>query len=152
MSSQARRDADARRRALKPWRNWYSLKKWKLRRLAQLHRVPHCEPCKREGRSRPASIANHKKPHRGDPLLFWHGELESVCKPCHDSMIQKAEAAGFRPDIDADGWPTDPDHPFNRMEARAYDASRSPRYQEAPAQGDEGEDDPRDIETGHNDP
>lgn len=105
---------DLRRRKAQPWRRWYKLKAWKLRAAAQLHAVPWCEPCKVQRRSTPATVANHKTPHRGDPWLFWHGPLESACVTCHNSTIQKAEAVGFRVDVDADGWPSDPDHPFNR--------------------------------------
>lgn len=114
MSSEARRLADHRRAKAKPWRKWYSTRAWRRKRARQLKDVPWCEPCKVMGRSRPADTVNHRQRHEGDPLLFWHGPLESVCKPCHDSAIQRAEIEGFRRDIDEDGWPTDPAHPFNR--------------------------------------
>lgn len=117
-----RQEQDAKRRKDKPWRAWYSSPRWRGpagRRTLQLRRIPWCEPCKVEGRSRPATIANHKIPHRGDPLLFWHGPLESTCKTCHDAMIQAAEHRGYRPGVDAEGWPIDPDHPFNRKARRA---------------------------------
>lgn len=106
------------RYADKPWRGWYNTKQWRGpagRRTLQLQRVPWCEPCKRDGKATPATVANHVVPHRGDPLLFWHGRLESVCKECHDSRIQAAERAGFTRDLDDDGWPADPAHPFNRI-------------------------------------
>lgn len=109
-----RRARDDKRRDLKPWRKWYSLKAWRIRRRLQLDRVPWCEPCKRLGMSRVATIANHKTPHRGNWRLFMFGALESTCKNCHDSAIQRAEKVGFRPDLDADGWPADANHPFNQ--------------------------------------
>lgn len=108
---------DQKRRAEKPWRAWYKMKAWcgpGGRRLTQLAKVPWCEPCERDGKVSNATVANHLIPHRGDPYLFWHGALESVCKTCHDSKIQSAEAQGFRTDLDDDGWPVDPNHPFNR--------------------------------------
>ena len=114
MSTEARRSADHRRARAQPWRRWYATPRWRRRRARQLKAVPWCEPCKALGMSRPATVANHKIPHRGDPHLFWHGELESCCKPCHDAAIQRAEAEGFRRDVDLDGWPVDPNHPFNR--------------------------------------
>lgn len=117
MTTPARREADARRAKAKPWRSWYSSPRWRGpagRRTVQLHDTPWCEPCKALGRSRPATVANHKIPHRGDPRLFWHGALESMCKTCHDKATQRAEIEGFRRDVDDDGFPTDPDHPFNR--------------------------------------
>lgn len=109
----SRKAADRKRQDTQPWRRWYYTKAWKLRRQRQLGRIPWCEPCKRAGRSRVAVIANHKIPHRGDRELFFRGELESACKNCHDQAIQRAELEGFRREIDDDGWPVDPAHPFN---------------------------------------
>lgn len=115
---ESRKAADRKRAEQKPFRKWYASKAWKLRRARQLNAVPYCEPCKRAGRSRPATVANHKVPHRGDRHLFFDGELESTCKECHDSAIQRAELEGFSREVDADGWPVDPRHPFNRRRDR----------------------------------
>lgn len=112
-----RRAYDQKRREEKPWRAWYKSPRWSGpggRRQLQLAKIPWCEPCEKDGKATVATVVNHVIPHRGDPYLFWHGALESVCKHCHDSKIQSAEAAGFRPDLDDDGWPVDPAHPFNR--------------------------------------
>lgn len=105
---------DRKRRKALPWRKWYATKAWKLKRAAQLAKTPWCEPCRRQGRSRPATVANHKVRHRGDRDLFFHGETESACKECHDAAIQREEIEGFSREIDDDGWPADPRHPFNR--------------------------------------
>ncbi len=113
----ARKAADAKRRKTQPWRRWYYTKTWKLRRKAQLDRIPWCEPCKRLGKSRKATVANHKKPHRGDRELFFRGEIESACKNCHDQAIQREEREGFSREIDTDGWPIDEKHPFNSPRA-----------------------------------
>lgn len=113
----SKRAYDRKRREEKPWRAWYKLPQWRGpggRRTIQLAKVPWCETCERDGKVKQANVANHKVPHRGDPHLFWHGALESVCKDCHDSKIQSAEAQGFRTDLGDDGWPIDPNHPFNR--------------------------------------
>lgn len=115
--AQANATYDARRWRNLPWRAWYSSRAWRIRRKAQLHRVPWCEPCKVMGMTRPATVANHNPPHRGDRRAFFHGPLESTCKDCHDQAIQRAEAEGFRRDVDPEGWPTDPAHPFNRRTA-----------------------------------
>lgn len=119
MSSEVRRQADRRRNARQPWRAWYNSPRWRKRRAKQLFKVPWCEPCRSLGLSRPAKVANHKIPHRGDPHLFWNGPLESCCKPCHDAAIQRAELEGFRRDVDDEGWPMDPAHPFNKLKDRA---------------------------------
>lgn len=112
------RSFDARRRREKPWRKWYSLKRWKLRRAAQLKREPKCRYCAAMGKSRIATVANHVIPHRGDEYLFWHGKLESVCKACHDARVQRAEVHGFDASPTDDGWPADPAHPFNAASTR----------------------------------
>jgi hypothetical protein len=110
----SRRRADRKRWADKPSRKWYPTARWKARRAAQLKRVPWCEQCKAAGRSRAATVANHNPPHNENEKAFFAGPLESVCKECHDSPIQRAEKEGFRRDLDGAGWPVDPNHPFNR--------------------------------------
>lgn len=112
--ARARTVYDRWRQKRHQWRKWYSTGAWKRRRKEQLTRIPWCEPCKALGKSRIAEVVNHLKPHNGDRYLFFHGPLESVCKNCHDSAIQRAESRGYRADIDDDGWPTDPNHPFNK--------------------------------------
>lgn len=114
---QANAAYDARRWRDRPSRRWYSSRAWRIRRATQLKRVPWCEPCKAMGKSRPANVANHNPPHREDRRVFFHGPLESVCTDCHNQAIQRAEGEGFRRDLDADGWPSDPSHPFNRKAA-----------------------------------
>lgn len=64
--------------------------------------------------TRPATVADHVEPHRGDPLKFWYGDLQSLCDECHSSAKQREEAEGFSREIGGDGWPVDPRHPFNR--------------------------------------
>ena len=64
-----------------------------------------------------ASVVNHKKRHKGDPELFFDPDnLESVCKPCHDGAIQSEERreANYSDAVGPDGYPLDPNHPFNR--------------------------------------
>ncbi len=53
-----------------------------------------------------ATVADHVEPHRGDPVKFWEGRLQSLCKPCHDRDKQREENGG-RPivAIACDGWP-----------------------------------------------
>lgn len=39
-------------------------------------------------------VADHVVPHRGDPALFWDaGNLQCLCKACHDGAKQRAENA-----------------------------------------------------------
>jgi 5-methylcytosine-specific restriction enzyme A len=65
---------------------------WAKARFRQLHHQPLCERCLQAGRIRPATVVNHRKPHRGDLELFWDPtNHESACKPCHDGPIQAEE-------------------------------------------------------------
>lgn len=89
-----RRDDDRRRNA-QPWRHWYWTTAWRKKAKAQLLDEPLCAYCLREGRITPATVADHVKPHRGDPDLFWNGELQSLCDEapwrCHSRVKQKEE-------------------------------------------------------------
>ena len=97
------------------WRALYKTKAWKAARAVQLANQPLCEPCLDEDRTTAATVVNHRIPHKGDLGLFLDPENhQSVCKPHHDGPIQRAEAAGFSPAVDAGGWPTDPRHRANR--------------------------------------
>jgi hypothetical protein len=39
-----------------------------------------------------------------------------LCEPCHNSTKRQVELRGYRLDIEVDGYPTDPNHPFNRAD------------------------------------
>ncbi len=52
----------------------------------------------------PANTADHIVPHRGDPDLFWNGELQSLCPSCHSKWKQIEERA-TKPAIGVDGYP-----------------------------------------------
>lgn len=65
-------------------------------------------------RRRMSLVADHVTPHRGDPHLFWCGELQTLCADHHDITKQRAEHRGFSARVGPDGWPVDPDHPANR--------------------------------------
>ena len=88
----------------------YKTKAWRMLREATLARDGFiCQRCRcllisgrKDNRS---AVVNHKMPHKGDAALFHDpGNLEAVCKQCHDSDIQKEERGTSRP-IGLDGWP-----------------------------------------------
>jgi 5-methylcytosine-specific restriction protein A len=60
-----------------------------------------------------ATVADHITPHRGDPVLFWEGDLQSLCAQHHDGAKAKQEATGFLVGCDNGGEPYDPMHPWN---------------------------------------
>ena len=91
-----RRSYERERRQAKPWRAWYASKRWKDRAAAQLDREPLCAMHRAKGKAVAATVADHVVPHRGDAELFWKGELQSLCAPCHSSAKQREERQAAR--------------------------------------------------------
>jgi 5-methylcytosine-specific restriction endonuclease McrA len=88
------------RTVMQPWRKWYSTAAWRSLRIETFKRdgfTCQMEGCGRiEGRSH-MLVCDHREPHRGDKQLFWDREnLQTLCKPCHDSRKQKLERGGAR--------------------------------------------------------
>ena len=48
--------------------------------------------------------------------FYDYGNLESLCKSCHDSLAQSIEKRGYSTEVGTDGWPIDPKHPQNESE------------------------------------
>lgn len=83
------RDAEA------PWRKWYKTARWEEARqrvfLRDLYRC-QMEGCGRLITSPRERVCDHRVPHRGDSTLFWaDGNLQTLCKGCHDGAKQAAE-------------------------------------------------------------
>ena len=81
-----------------PWRAWYNTTRWRALRLVIFERDQFtCQwpSCGRLEGNTSKLVADHRRPHRGDELLFWdETNLQTLCKPCHDSKKQRAEAGG----------------------------------------------------------
>jgi 5-methylcytosine-specific restriction protein A len=92
----------------------YGSARWSRLRAHQLGTHPLCAFCLAKGLVVPATICDHVEPHKGDLNKFWLGKLQSLCKDCHDSGKRFVEQRGYRPDVGLDGYPLDPNHPFNR--------------------------------------
>lgn len=61
--------------------------KWREARAGFLAKHPHCVRC-----GAPATIVNHRIPHKGDMKAFWdRSNWEPMCKPCHDGPTQSQE-------------------------------------------------------------
>jgi 5-methylcytosine-specific restriction endonuclease McrA len=82
----------------------YSTARWQKIREAQLLKQPLCFYCQQLGKIKPATVADHIIPHKGDMHKFWYGELQSLCKHCHDSIKAKQENGKEMPVIGLDGW------------------------------------------------
>lgn len=90
-----RRRYDADRREREPWRNWYKLAVWQKARARRLAIEPLCRRCASSGVVSAAAVVNHIKPHRGDWALFCDTDNhESLCKRCHDGVVQSEERQG----------------------------------------------------------
>jgi hypothetical protein len=92
-------------------RDWYQLNRHRKRAKHQLQLEPFCHFCANNGKATPARIADHVHPHKGDWTEFRMGELQSLCKACHDSTKQLIERHGCDPRIGIDGFPIDKAHP-----------------------------------------
>src|SRR6516165_582801 len=93
------------------WGKWDSSARGARIRRHPLLVPPLCKFCLERDIVTPATICDHVEPHHGDVNKFWLGPFQSLCKECHDSTKRFVEQRGYRPDIDLDGWPLDPQHP-----------------------------------------
>ncbi|MCB1476619.1 MAG: HNH endonuclease [Rhodobiaceae bacterium] len=80
-----------------PWRGWYKTARWqKLRWSVLVRDLFTCRMCKRIEADTSKLVADHIKAHRGDEALFWDAEnIQTLCKPCHDSAKQQEEQASL---------------------------------------------------------
>lgn len=93
----------------------YNTRRWKLLRANQLFAHPMCCMCHAQGYRVLATVADHRKPHRGDPVLFFDPDnLQSLCKLHHDSAKQAEEKGGHMIGAQLDGTPLDPSHHWSR--------------------------------------
>nr|WP_206080256.1 HNH endonuclease [Pacificoceanicola onchidii] len=82
------------------WRSWYKTARWQKLRRKVLKRDGYI--CQATGVAlvgkypAPNSpVVDHKRPHRGDPELFWDEDnLHAVSKDYHDRVKQSIEKRG----------------------------------------------------------
>lgn len=97
------------------YKHLYNTKRWYRLRYAQLSAHPLCSMCAKLGRVTPATVVDHKKPHRGDEELFFDPDnLDSLCKPCHDGAKQQLEKSGVLRGCDLNGVPLDANHHWHK--------------------------------------
>ncbi len=87
-------DHDGMRRARYAWRKWYGTARWRRLRMDCLRRdLFTCQMCGVVEADTSQLVADHKDRHGGDPTKFWNlGNLQCLCKRCHDSTKQRQEA------------------------------------------------------------
>jgi 5-methylcytosine-specific restriction endonuclease McrA len=96
------------------WAGFYKTARWQRLRRLQLREHPLCAFCLERGRVTAANVVDHVEPHHGDWTKFCTSKLQSLCEPCHNSAKRQIELRGYCIDIGLDGYPIDPNHPFNR--------------------------------------
>lgn len=101
--------------AKEPRRTWYGLQIWRNRRAHQLRIEPLCQLCLKAGKTTAAVVADHIEDHHGNWNCFRLGELQSLCEACHERKHGRLGPAyrGSK-EVDANGFPVDPHHPFNK--------------------------------------
>ena len=89
----------------------YQTKWWWRARAIMRRDHPFCAFCAAKGLKVPMKMVDHKRPHRGDPILFFNfGNLQSLCLNCHNSVKAMMEHATGGADIDGnplnpqEGW------------------------------------------------
>jgi 5-methylcytosine-specific restriction protein A len=71
--------------------------------------------CKEQGHITIATVVDHVRDHKGNEELFFDpANLQSLCKPHHDTTKQRQERRGYVIGTDASGRPIDAQHAWNR--------------------------------------
>ena len=99
-----------------PHAKLYNSRQWRKLRALQLAEHPLCRMHAELGQVVAATVVDHIKPHKGDMDLFLDGgNLQSLCKQCHDAHKQAQEhsASGLLRGAGLDGRPLDRAHPWH---------------------------------------
>ena len=85
-----------------PWKAWYKTARWqRLRERVFLRDLYTCQRtgvlCGGKHPSPDSPIADHIRPHRGDPEKFWdEANVHTVSKAYHDSQKQAEEQTSLQ--------------------------------------------------------
>ncbi|ARR55343.1 HNH endonuclease [Rhizorhabdus wittichii DC-6] len=82
------------RNSFNPLRALYNTARWKKLRMATFVRDNFtCQMCGRLEGNTSLLVADHRRPHRGDLMLFWDdSNLQTLCaSPCHSKHKQRIE-------------------------------------------------------------
>lgn len=70
---------------------FYNSPEWQRLRKQKLRLNPLCEHCEREGKVRPATVVDHIVPIKEGGIALDINNLQSLCKPCHDSKTARED-------------------------------------------------------------
>ncbi len=88
------------------WRHLYDTALWKQLRRHQLAHEPLCRFCLQVEDVTEATVVDHVRAHKGSLELFSDpGNLQSLCKPCHDSLKQRIDRGAKVAITGVDGYP-----------------------------------------------
>ncbi|RUT88129.1 MULTISPECIES: HNH endonuclease [unclassified Mesorhizobium] len=88
------RERSALRSKTEPSFKWYNSARWKKLRMSVLVRDRFtCQRCKLVEPDTSKLVADHIIPHRNDPVKFWDGKLQCLCRNCHSGAKQAEEKA-----------------------------------------------------------
>ena len=86
-------------------------KAWRRLRAVILGERPLCQHCLDRGVIEPATEVDHVN---NDPTDNRPEALQSLCKPCHSRKTQRDMGHKVAMGCDADGYPLDPDHDWQK--------------------------------------
>lgn len=92
----------------KAYQRLYWTARWKRIREALFDSEPYCRMCSKPHKLVRATVADHVIDHHGDEHLFFNGELQPLCKTCHDSVKQRETKRGAKQAaFGLDGFPVE---------------------------------------------
>ncbi len=81
-----------RRAAAREYNKWYKTARWRKNRASFLARNPLCVKHYAKGQMVPATVVDHKIPHKGDETLFWdQTNWQGMCTRCHNQKTAKQD-------------------------------------------------------------
>jgi hypothetical protein len=91
--------------------------RWRKARKLYLARHPRCRMCQAQGKLAAATVVDHIRPHKSNPVLFWDQSNwpGSMRRPPQQCQAGAREESGKMLGIGVDGAPTHPDHPWNNL-------------------------------------
>ncbi|MBD9636096.1 HNH endonuclease [Ensifer sp. ENS07] len=103
---QRKRESRVPSSARDAWHHLYDTALWKRLRLHQLAQEPLCRFCLLVEDVTEATVVDHVQAHKGSIELFSDpANLQSLCKPCHDSLKQRIDRGTKVAITGVDGYP-----------------------------------------------
>jgi len=105
---QRKRESRVPSNARAAWHHLYDTALWKRLRNHQLAQEPLCRFCLLVEEVTEATVVDHVQAHKGSIELFSDpANLQSLCKPCHDTHKRRLEQGKDVIRFGPDGWPLD---------------------------------------------